>query len=548
MLITTLLFALAAGAPEVDPGVADARKRLSEVLVAADAGKAPCSDLVTPSTRYLINHADLTLGDVKKNAKPFLAVARCAEKEKYFVLEADIAKMLRKADPKNAHPELLARALMGLGDTDTAMTVLGELLAKSPKDPDLNLTQAKGYCKQRQWKKCLDASNKTLALAEKLKNEAEKTAVSARAHKYNARASLHLGDLDTQELSTLLMDLNDGDKESVEQLQNALVPAKAFRLVVEPEYASHVALGVYHLVGKVDRLAPPVRLYVTNIGDDRQLRIEASIAGVTSTTTKTVPLRKGKDLVLDLTPPLLATFDPSTVRATRQANLELKLTIIGADGTEKVALQESHEISLEPRDFLPMSAAVDKEQRVKTYSYLAAWVTPNAKAIDAFLTDAKKNAPGHSFSGEQSATLPQVKALFEALKGKGVSYVMDPNVMSGMGFGQRTRLPTEVLTSTNAQCLEGTLLYASLLEAVGLEPAIVIIPGHAFVAWHAGPKDGVPPTNVYFLETTMTHGAEFDDAIKVAKKEFMQADGNDEATVLFVSELRHKGVTPQPFD
>jgi hypothetical protein len=125
---------------------------------------------------------------------------------------------------------------------------------------------------------------------------------------------------------------------------------------------------------------------------------------------------------------------------------------------------------------------------------------------------------------------------------------MDPNVMSGMGLGQRTRLPTEVLASTNAQCLEGTLLYASLMEAIGLKPAIIIIPGHAFVAWHAGPKDGLSEKSYYFLETTMTHAAEFKDALVMAKKEFVQADADDTATVLSLVELRERGVTPQPFD
>ena len=184
------------------------------------------------------------------------------------------------------------------------------------------------------------------------------------------------------ELNTLLVSLNeDMDPSATKALEDSLVAAKTYLLVVEPEFTSHLALGVYHLTGKVDALPPPVKVVLTNIGDDSQVRVEASVAGVTSTATKTVPLRAGKEAAIELTPPLLPSFDPSTVRATKTGSLELKVTSIGTDGKEVTVLQESRELALEPRDFLPMSAAIDKEKRVKKFSDVGAWVTPNAKAV-----------------------------------------------------------------------------------------------------------------------------------------------------------------------
>ena len=123
------------------------------------------------------------------------------------------------------------------------------------------------------------------------------------------------------------------------------------------------------------------------------------------------------------------------------------------------------------------------------------------------------------FVGEQADTVSQVKAIYDELKARGVSYVMDPTVNTDLVKVQRTRLPSEVLESTNAQCLEGTILFATMLEAIGLRPIIVLVPGHAFVGWHATRADGVKPgADRLFLETTMVGNAPFEAAVKTAMR------------------------------
>src|SRR5262245_18830130 len=68
--------------------------------------------------------------------------------------------------------------------------------------------------------------------------------------------------------------------------------------------------------------------------------------------------------------------------------------------------------------------------------------------------------------------------------------------------------------------LEGALLYATLLESIGIEPVLVFIPGHAFVAWKPSPADGTREPRFY-LETTMTGSAyTFEDAKQVATRTF----------------------------
>ncbi len=547
-LLLTAEEPMKAEAPRL-PTEAEAKELWSKLLAKAKAPDRDCAALIGPHARLAFTIANPTTDEVKADLAAYLWMARCAEKQRYYVLLLELSARMVKADPKKGHPELLARAYLGLDMPKHALEVLDLADKQLPKDSDVALTGAKTACRLRDWAGCLKQADKTVKLAQALKGD-EKNQVLNRAQKYRARALLHLGKMADAEKALALSEKLGGDKADLEELRDALVPAKTFQAVVETEHVADVALGIYHLLGKREGSRPLVQIHLANLAADRQFRVEVQLDGVTSHLTKTVTLLKGKASSVGLTPPLLSSFDVKAVRAAKKAQLDVKVVALGSSG-EVVVHHESAEVTLEPRDFLPMAAFVDEEHQFSQnlYTYMGAWVTPNAKAIDAFLADAKQVAPRQTFSGEQSATVPQVKAIFETLKARGVSYVLDPDVASGVGSGQRTRLPTEVLASTNAQCLEGALLYASLFEAIGLHGVIILVPGHALVAWQTSPADGEAlKGKVLVLETTMTHDAPFEKAVQVGVAEYNEAHAKEKAQVMFVDELRSIGITPQPFE
>jgi len=112
---------------------------------------------------------------------------------------------------------------------------------------------------------------------------------------------------------------------------------------------------------------------------------------------------------------------------------------------------------------------------------------------------------------------PQVRAIFDALKADAdVTYVN-----STINFNpeqsartQRVRLPRQSLAEQQANCIDGVLLFASLLEAASLNPALVIIPGHALVAWETGKQSG----QWQYLETTKLSEGTFDEACALGKQ------------------------------
>ncbi len=147
--------------------------------------------------------------------------------------------------------------------------------------------------------------------------------------------------------------------------------------------------------------------------------------------------------------------------------------------------------------------------------YLGAFVTPNAPALMAFLRQAAALHPQKrlvGYQGDLSQVEPQVRAIFEALKRQAeITYVNSVIAFSPDqgAANQRVRLPRECLEHHQANCIDGTVLVASLLEAISLNPAIVLIPGHALLGWQTWNDE---TAQWRYLETTMIGWSTFEEA------------------------------------
>lgn len=140
--------------------------------------------------------------------------------------------------------------------------------------------------------------------------------------------------------------------------------------------------------------------------------------------------------------------------------------------------------------------------------YFGAFVTPNEPELMRFLRAPAALRPDGlvGYQVDAAGVEAQVEAIFNALK----SHAQITYVNSVIAFSpeegarnQRVRLPRESLQFGTANCIDGTVLFASLLEAISLNPALVIVPGHALVAWETGNQNG----EWDYLETTMIGGA-----------------------------------------
>ena len=98
-----------------------------------------------------------------------------------------------------------------------------------------------------------------------------------------------------------------------------------------------------------------------------------------------------------------------------------------------------------------------------------------------------------------------------------------------------------------ANSLDATLLFASLLEATSINPALVLVPGHAFVGWETGQGND----EWAYLETSIIGLHAFDEAMSVAKMMVERyqtlAQGSSDSTIfrrLSLRDLRTDGIMP----
>lgn len=81
--------------------------------------------------------------------------------------------------------------------------------------------------------------------------------------------------------------------------------------------------------------------------------------------------------------------------------------------------------------------------------------------------------------------------MFAAMKAAGVRYVVDPSSAYESLSRDRTavdyiRFPLETLDARSGDCDDLSVLYASLLESVGVDTAFITTPGHIFAAFSLG--------------------------------------------------------------
>ena len=115
---------------------------------------------------------------------------------------------------------------------------------------------------------------------------------------------------------------------------------------------------------------------------------------------------------------------------------------------------------------------------------------------------------------------------------------------------QRLNLPFEVLESHSGTCIELSALFASAFEKIFLDPVIVHVPGHAYVAVPIAEGSNT----YYFLEDTLVGRASFEDAIALGGSEFeddaaapLAQDRRDDYYWSDITTQRQEGIWPIPW-
>ena len=158
----------------------------------------------------------------------------------------------------------------------------------------------------------------------------------------------------------------------------------------------------------------------------------------------------------------------------------------------------------------------DSDGKVQDLSPLfVAFVNENSPIIDTILDEALhqwKAVP--NFAGYQvppADVQMQVFAIWNVLQRHHVKY---SSITTASGYSedsksQSVRFVDDAWRVGQANCVDGSVLFASVLYKIGLYPVLVKLPGHMFVGYYTEGKSYGTAQSLQFLETTMVGAAGF---------------------------------------
>lgn len=189
--------------------------------------------------------------------------------------------------------------------------------------------------------------------------------------------------------------------------------------------------------------------------------------------------------------------------------------------------------------------------KFKYAPFIAAWVTPHEVEVEKILARAKNYAPKRRLPGYESwksaaeqerSTEVQARAIYAALKQHGVSYVKSSITFGGnQEVTQRVRMPRESLGHSSANCIDGAVMFASLFENLGMDPVIVLVPGHAVV----GVRVAKGSQRYLYIDTAVVGRATYETAVNAAEEalgKFTPA----QTTKISITQARDAGIFPMP--
>ena len=193
------------------------------------------------------------------------------------------------------------------------------------------------------------------------------------------------------------------------------------------------------------------------------------------------------------------------MKALSQARQPFPTTVVFALSVDGVPSgQQSRTIQVRSVNDVPFAYMTTKGQVLDSGYMFAAFVNENSSAIDAILKEALSVNAVQRFAGYQGSAqdvIREVFAIWNVLQRHGVKYsnITTPSGQSKSVFSQHVRFVEDVIASDQANCADGSVLFASVLYKLGILPALVMIPGHMFVGFFVDQQKKQP----LFLETTM---------------------------------------------
>jgi len=220
---------------------------------------------------------------------------------------------------------------------------------------------------------------------------------------------------------------------------------------------------------------------------------------------------------------------PATVTYTARVNgtdLGRDMLSIRVRSVNDVPFYASTSLSGEPQDLTPL---------------FAGYVNESHTFIPKVLQEALKYKAINAFSGYQvdpAGVRLQVFAIWNVLQRRQLHYsnITTPSAVSPSGqvYSQAVRFIDQSIDSQQANCVDGSVLFASILYKIGIEPILVLMPGHMFVGYYLDADH----KKFEFLETTMIGAGHQPGASNIAFSQWLHPVELSESWGQFVAAIQ----------
>ncbi len=284
---------------------------------------------------------------------------------------------------------------------------------------------------------------------------------------------------------------------------------------------------------------------------------------------------------ISFAPEFATNMEVSVLKLAGGENVELKnlVPVIKGEYLASLTEKEMGTVTIEVYNGEELLGSENREIEILPYGQwsgtvympelLCAFVMPNHPAVQGIVAKAAtwlekwKGDPsvlGYTTRNPNEVRM-QMAAVYEAIKQEAIAYCLPP--ASYETVGQKIRTPDEVTGQKMATCLDLAVLYASALEAMSLNPLIMIHKEHAYIGCWLEEKsfaecvqddvsallkrtaEGIDEIAVAEC-TLMTAGknASFEEACKIAKEQLVKED--DFRMAIDVERCRGGNIRPLP--
>ncbi|MFA7418897.1 MAG: hypothetical protein WCZ90_04350 [Melioribacteraceae bacterium] len=325
---------------------------------------------------------------------------------------------------------------------------------------------------------------------------------------------------------------------------------------------SPIPSAFYELLKKNENvLIPPVTEYFlyNNDSSDCDIKISSQIFNFSSPQIDNIVVKSREFKTLSFIP----NFDTDKINSILSPTNFTALSQIFNRTDNKIIHEQSEIVTLLPYDTWIRKMIDESTGKTQTYfKYLTNWIrrfkskklnsiTRNIidmvydKKIFGYSNDLfKKALREKKIKNREEYIREIIKAVYNSLAKQKPRYMNETLDFgrSSSQFGQRIKYPEETLEQGRGNCIDLSILFAFLIESVGLNPIIVIDQqhGHAFVGWETW--NG---SNKYeYLESTLVGYDSFEHAVSIGTQEEMEVQMLDynKAYYIDIKKCREDGI------